>query len=138
MKTFKLHSLEILESKESNIDIVQHTIPLKDGLIINREDQQDLWVVEAYVQHDFLDFFKRLQCDRDEILIQVKITKESNRPAIFITSIISINEIGAHINVLFKGMIVNRQKSIVEDMLKSLIDQGYHGEELLDQFKALL
>lgn len=136
MKTFKLHSLDILESMEK--DISQHSIDLKDGLIINREDDLNQWVIEAYVRHNYLDFLKNLQQERDEVMVQVKITKSTNQPVTFITSIIGVNEIGANVNILFKGIMVNQQKDKVLDMLKSLIEQGYQGEELLDKFKELL
>ncbi|MBP1948709.1 YwpF-like family protein [Virgibacillus litoralis] len=133
MKTFKLASLEILDSQESNM--VQQSFPLLDGLVINREDEQNRWVIEAYLLHKYYNFFQKLKEKQEEVLIQVKISKESNEPATFITSLIGINEIGAHMNVLFKGTIVDQRKSIVEDKLKSLIDEGYSGEELLIKFK---
>ncbi|GAA0613722.1 YwpF-like family protein [Virgibacillus siamensis] len=136
MKTFKLYSLDILQSDDKNIS--QYGIDLKDGLIINREDDLNQWVIEAYVRHDYLGFFKKLQQERDQVMLQVKITKPTNQPATFITSIIGVNEIGPNINILFKGVVVNQQKDKVWDMLKSLIEQGYQGEELLDKFRELL
>ncbi|MGY0692177.1 YwpF family protein [Virgibacillus sp. FSP13] len=136
MKTFKLKKLEILESVDD--DIIQHDIPLRDGLIINREDDENQWVLEAYLNHDYLPFFKELKDKKDQIMVQVKITKESNSPAIFITSIFSINEIGSHANVLFKGNIVDRQKGIIQDMLQKLVEEGYQGESLIKKFKELI
>lgn len=133
MKTFKLASLEILDNQDSNM--VQQSFPLLDGLIINREDDKNWWVVEAYLQHEYFDFFQKLSNKNEEVLIQVKITKESNEPATFITTIIGINEIGAHMNVLFRGTIVDQQKGIIEDKLQALIEEGYVGEELLEKFK---
>ncbi|SDQ65526.1 YwpF family protein [Virgibacillus salinus] len=133
MKTFKLASLEILDSQETNM--VQQSFPLLDGLVINREDEQNRWVIEAYLLHKYYTFFQKLKEKQEEVLIQVKISKESNEPATFITSLIGINEIGAHMNVLLRGTIVDQRKSIVEDKLKSLIDEGYSGEELLIKFK---
>jgi|SRR5699024_7516178 len=138
MKTFKLKALEVIESTDSDKDILQHQIPLLEGLIINREDEKNQWVIEAYVEKEYIDFFTRLKDTRDEIMIQVKITKQSNAPATFITSIIGMNEVGDNMNVLFKGTIVDKQREIVEGMLKKLIDQGYHGEDLLDKFKGLI
>ncbi|WP_106497809.1 YwpF family protein [Lentibacillus sp. Marseille-P4043] len=136
MKTFKLKKLEILESVDD--DIIQHDIPLRDGLIINREDDENQWVLEAYLNHDYLSFFKELKDKKDQIMVQVKITKESNSPATFITSIFSINEIGTHANVLFKGIIVDRQKGIIKDMLQKLVEEGYQGESLIKKFKELI
>lgn len=138
MKTFKLKALEVIESKDSDKDILQYQIPLLEGLIINREDEDNQWVIEAYVDSTYNNFFTRLKETREEIMVQVKITKQSNAPATFITSIIGINDVGDNMNVLFMGTIVDKQREIVLDMLKKLIDQGYHGEDLLDEFKGLI
>jgi hypothetical protein len=125
MKTFKLKKLEILESVDE--DIIQHDIPLMDGLIINKEDDQNRWVMEAYLDYAYKTLFQELRDKEDQIVIQVKITKESNTPATFITSIIGINGIGPHINVLFMGTIIDRQKGIIKDMLQKLVEEGYQG-----------
>ncbi|HLR01965.1 MAG TPA: YwpF family protein [Virgibacillus sp.] len=138
MKTFKLKALEVIESKDSDKDITQYQIPLLEGLIINREDENNRWVIEAYIDKKYHAFFTRLKETREEIMIQVKITKQSNAPATFITSIIGMNDVGENMNVLFMGTIVDKQREIVLDMLKKLIDQGYHGEDLLDEFKGLI
>lgn len=135
MKTFKLKSLEIIEQKDE--EIIQIEIPLKDGLIINQEDENNHWVIEAYVGRSFLDFFTELKEANNEVLLQAKITKESNDYATFITSFIELNEIGAQMNVLFRGTIVDRQKYKIEEMLTNLIDEGYQGKELLKKFKEL-
>ncbi|MYL47323.1 hypothetical protein GLV94_16880 [Virgibacillus halodenitrificans] len=135
MKTFKLKSLEILEQEGE--EIKKHSIELKDGLIINREDERNQWTIEAYVDHSYLSLFNRMKEIRDEIMIQVKITKESNDYATFITSIVSINEIGSDLNVLFLGTIIDRQKSKIEEMLVKLVEQGYEGKNLIKKFKEL-
>ncbi|WP_308418980.1 YwpF family protein [Virgibacillus oceani] len=133
LKTFKLKTLDILESNDE--DIIHHEIPLLDGLIINREDDQNRWVIEAYVKHDLLTFFNDLKSKKDEVMVQVKITKESNTPATFITQIISVNEIGPHMNILFMGQIVDRQKGIIKETLQKLVEEGYQGESLIKKFK---
>ncbi|GAB3068432.1 YwpF-like family protein [Virgibacillus ainsalahensis] len=133
MKTFKLKALEIMEHRED--DIIQNNIPLLDGLIINREDEQNQWLIEAYVEHSYKDFFSQLKEENDEIMVQVKITKKSNEPATFITTVLGVNEIGDNLNVLLIGTIVDRHKSKIEQMLSSLIEKGYQGEELLKKFK---
>ncbi|HLR80168.1 MAG TPA: YwpF-like family protein [Bacillota bacterium] len=133
MKTFKLHSLKIINNEDA--DILQQSIPLLDGLIINREDDANQWLIEAYIEQNYLDFFQNLYSEKEEVLVQVKITKESNDPATFITVITGINEIGDHMNVLFIGTIVDQHKEIIEKKLKMLIEQGYQGEELLHKFK---
>lgn len=136
LKTFKLSSLEIVENE--NNDIVQHAIPLLDGLVINKEDEQKRWVIEAFMEKSYLEGFNKLNETDDTVMLQVKISKDTNTPATFITSILSINEIGDHINVIFRGTIVDHRKDIVKEMLKKLIDQGYQGESLYKKFKELI
>ncbi|MGX4669056.1 YwpF family protein [Cerasibacillus sp. JNUCC 74] len=136
MKTFKLKLLNIMEEKDG--EIMPHKIELLDGLIINREDENNQWTIEAYLDKSYLPFFEELWKQKSEILIQVKITKESNDTATFITTIIDINEIGSHINVLFLGNIVDKRKASIEALLTTLIDKGYQGEELLDKFKEIM
>jgi len=136
MKTFRLKALEIIEKKDENI--VQRDIPLIDGLIINREDGENQWVIEAYTENEHLAYFQKLRKENEEIMIKVKITKETNDPAIFITSIIGLNEIEAQMNVLFKGTIIDQRNNEIEQMLKTLIDKDYQGEELLQKFKKLI
>ncbi|MFD1361527.1 YwpF family protein [Lentibacillus salinarum] len=133
MKTFKLASLKIINNEDN--DVLQQSISLLDGLIINREDEENRWVVEAYVNQDYYDFFQNLYSHQEEVLIEVKITKQDNKPATFITSMIGLNKIGEQMNVLFIGTIVDQRKEIIEKQLKSLIEQGYQGEALLETFK---
>lgn len=112
-------------------------IDLIDGLVINREDKYG-WLIEAYTEKKYLDYFKSIE-HLDEIMIKVKITREENDPAFFITKIIDINEISDKtINVLFQGKVVDHRKSRIEEMLQTIIEQGYQGESLLKRFKELI
>lgn len=134
MKTFKLKKLEIVDHQE---DIDKKTIELLDGLIINREDEKGRWLIEAYMDRSFFDYFHKLHENKEEIMVLATITKESNDPATFITTILGINDISENINVLFLGEIIDRRKSMIEELLTSLIDQGYQGKELLQKFKEM-
>ncbi|MGP4075014.1 YwpF-like family protein [Halobacillus sp. K22] len=133
MKTFKLISLDIIEEKHE--DITQRRIKLLDGLIINREDDHGRWIIEAYVDQSYQDFFQSMCTNNEEIMVQVKITKPSNQPATFLVTPIDTNVIGDHINVIFMGSIVNRQQEQIEKTLRQLMDEGYQNEELLAAFK---
>lgn len=108
MKTFKLKSLILLDRK--NDALTQNVIPLMDGLIIDREDEENQWIIEAYIDHSYKKYFTALKNKQNEIMLQVKITKESNDPAFFKSNIIGINSIGQHMNILFKGTIIDRRK----------------------------
>ncbi|WP_026905945.1 YwpF family protein [Paucisalibacillus globulus] len=136
MKTFLLKGLQIIESQ--NEEIVKTDINLLDGLIINREDDNNTWLIEALVDKNYLDFFKVIQEKEEQVMIEVKISKTTNAPATFITSIDSINNIGKHINVMLMGKIIDKRKSKIEEMLSELIEKGYEGEILLTKFKSLL
>lgn len=133
MKTFKLKSLKVIHFIEK--EIVQEDIPLIDGLIINREDEENQWVIEAFTEKEHLNYFKKLQEFKHDVIIEVKITKKSNDPALFITSIIGLNEIETHMNVLFKGIIIDLPKDKIEEYLRSSIQDNLKGEELIVRFK---
>ncbi|MFC7061399.1 YwpF-like family protein [Halobacillus seohaensis] len=133
MKTFKLVTLDIVEEK--NEDITQRRIKLNDGLIINREDEQGHWVMEAYMENDYEKYFSRILTHSEELLVQVKISKSSNQPATFLAKVIDLNLIGNDMNVIFKGTMVDKRREHIEKMLKTLLDEGYQGDALLDEFK---
>jgi len=135
MKTFKLKGLEMMEDLEGEID--QKKFALIDGLVINREDLHG-WLIEAYINKSYKSYFEKIENER-ELMIQVKITREENDPAFFITEIIGINDIGEDtINILFQGKVVDHRKSRIEEMLKMIIEEGYQGESLLKKFKELI
>ncbi|AXI08929.1 hypothetical protein CUC15_08370 [Oceanobacillus zhaokaii] len=128
MKTFKLKMLTIIN--QENGKIVQNRIPLLNGLIINREDDTNQWIIEAYIEKANKAYFNQLLENKEELMLQVKITKESNEPATFITSILSINEIGENINVLFIGTVIERKEKNILKELTSLLEEGYRGKKL--------
>lgn len=135
MKTFKMKKLEIVANKEDNIE--QRHIPLQDGLVINREDEVG-WLIEAYIEREYAAYFQQLE-PIEELMIQVKITREENDPAFFITKIIAINEIGDNMmNVIFQGNIVEHGKGRIEEMLRTILEQGYQGESLIRKFKEMI
>ncbi len=132
MKTFKLKSLMILEHADEHVQ--EKTISLIDGLIINREDQEATWLIEAYVDASYEDYFNQVKLQED-VMIQVKITKETNEPATFITSIIGVNKIEQNINVLFIGKMVDVRSGKAQKILKELVDKGYEGKILIECFR---
>lgn len=133
LKTFKLISLTVLEDNDE--DIIAHEIPLLDGLIIDREDEKNQWVVESFLDVSYYEFFSNLESLGKPIMLHAKITKETNQPATFMSSIIDINKMEKNINVLFIGELIDRKKGQIEKTLKKLIEEGYQGKKLLDMFK---
>lgn len=135
MKSFKLVGLEIMSNEDDGIE--RRKIDLYDGLVINREDELG-WLIEAFIDSEHLAYFQQHREAR-EIMIKVKITREDNDPAFFITKITSVNEITKEkMNVLFQGTIIDHRKSKIEEMLKMIIEEGYQGESLLRKFKELM
>lgn len=135
LKTFKLRDLEVLENIEDHVE--QKQIELIDGLVINREDEEG-WLLEAFISKEYEPYFTAIQ-DVEEIMLQVKITREENDPAFFITKIVAINKItDDKINVLFQGKIVDHSKRRIEKMLRMIVEEGYQGESLLKKFKELI
>lgn len=135
MKTFKLKELQIVENAEE--DIKHQFIALSDGLVINREDEQG-WLIEGFVEKSYKEILEQL-VDKEEFMIQVKITRVENDPAFFIVNLLQINEINeSHINVIFQGKVVDHSKTRIEDMLRMIIEEGYQGESLIRKFKELI
>ncbi|MBO8155490.1 MAG: YwpF-like family protein [Bacillaceae bacterium] len=133
MKTFKLISLDVLQKQGEELHTLM--IDLVDGLIINREDEQNRWLIEAYTDQEYLQLFRKAKKEDRELVLQVKISKETNQPATFLVKVVAINEIGDYMNVLFLGTIVNKKQEQIENVLQELIEQGYQGEMLLKKFK---
>lgn len=135
MKTFKLKGLKIMEDQDSATK--RKKISLIDGLVINREDESG-WIIEAYIEDSYKRYFESI-INTEELMVQVKITREDNDPAFFITEIISVNAIDdGTINVLFQGKVVDHRNSRIEEMLEMIIEEGYQGESLLKKFKELI
>lgn len=136
LKTFKLVELLIVDYESDDYKTV--SVPLIDGLIINREDKENRWLVEAYIKREWLDFFKKLEKHYKELIIHVRITTMSNDLATCVSSIIDINEIGENMNVLLLGTMANRRTTTVERILKELKEKGVKGKELLVELQKQL
>jgi len=128
MKTFKLISLQIIDDSEA-LDITLH-----DGLIINKEDERNRWLIEAYVGANYHDFFTKLLESEKETPAQVVISKKENDPASFTTKVLSVKKIDGRLSVLFEGFL-KRSKNYAELLLSDLIGKGLSGEELLSEFR---
>lgn len=137
MKTFKLKSLNIIETEHQDKE-KRTLITLIDGLAINREEQDGSWLIEAFVHSSYYNYFQNLKNQGDQLVIQVKISKETNDPALFVVQIIKITKIGDNMNVLFDGKIIDQRKTKLVDLLSSLMEQGFEGEELIHEFEKAL
>ncbi|WNS75245.1 YwpF-like family protein [Bacillus sp. DTU_2020_1000418_1_SI_GHA_SEK_038] len=132
MKTFKLISLQVVED-DSLVDI-----DLIDGLIINQENDPNTWLLEAYVNKTYNEYFQKLSQQGEDIIVQVVITKKENSPAAFQTKIVTIKHVTDHISILFEGKLMKSNYDYAEIVLKKLIEQGLTGDKLLKEFKTIL
>ncbi|OCA82437.1 hypothetical protein A8F94_21275 [Bacillus sp. FJAT-27225] len=129
MKTFKLIALEIIEDEKAI------EIPLESGLIINKEDEQSNWLMEAYTDLSFYQFFKKYQESGKECIVQVVITNRQNDPAFFQARVCTLKKFEKHISVLLEGKLRRTKVGYAEMLLGQLLDQGYEGGGLLSEFK---
>ncbi|RTR32957.1 hypothetical protein EKG37_07800 [Robertmurraya yapensis] len=130
MKTFKLISLQIVKQDEW-LDI-----PLEDGLIINKEDENNTWLMECYTDKSFYDLFYECIDQEKELLVQVVITKKENDPAPFKVKARSLQTFENHISVLLEGTLKRAKNHYAELLLGDLLEKGLTGDELLDEFKS--
>ena len=131
MKTFKLCSLVVLLDN----DIEPKEIPLVDGLIINKEEVQKNWLIEAVVTPKLEEYFIKLNETQEKFMVEATITKKSNAPATFVCTVKSINHIQNHISVLFDGLLVVKEDDFSDMILRTVLEEGFEGEEILKEFK---
>ncbi|GHH98730.1 YwpF family protein [Neobacillus kokaensis] len=129
MKTFKLFSLDVLEDDKSI------EVPLVDGLVLNKEDDNYTWLLEAYTDLNLYDYFDKIFTEKREIIVEVKITKKENAPAYFQTKICSLLKFEDHISILLEGHLRRNKSDYSELLLDNLLQKGLEGQALLDEFK---
>lgn len=129
MKTFKLISLQVVKD-QGLMDIT-----LDDGLIINKEDEHNTWLIEAYIPNGFYGFFQEAQTKKTELVVQVVITKKDNKPAPLHVKTRSVRKLHGHISVLLEGTIKSKKNNYEELLLNDLIQKGFTGADLLTEFR---
>ncbi|CAM2774203.1 YwpF family protein [Salinicoccus roseus] len=130
MKSFKVVELKL--EHENNFIILD----LIDGIIINKEKQEDPWLVEISTSTDFKDILEDHVGTEMEML--VTITRHSNEPARFKGVFNEMNEIDNALSLIFNGKIIVQGPHYAEDLLSHLLDEGYEQEKLLNEFKAMM
>jgi YwpF-like protein len=129
VKTFKLISLHVVE------DYGLIEIKLLEGLVINKENDTRTWLLEAYVPTTYLDYFEELQKKSDQFTLQIIISRRENDPAYFYSQSLKINKLSNDkMSLLFSGKVKN-SNTYAELLLANLIEKGFSGERLLNEFK---
>jgi hypothetical protein len=129
MKTFKIVKLQILEA-----DTLRQ-IELVDGLIINKENDHRSWIVEAYIDQEYYDYFTEAQQKSEELTVQVIITNLDNDFATFKCYIHTVKRIEDKISVLFEGTLNQPRNIYAEHLLRDLVDEGLSGNQLVQSFR---
>lgn len=130
MKSFRLVSLQIITADEQLANI-----ELTEGLTINREDEQNRWLIEAFIHRDHYPPLARAIKAQDTIRMQATITKKENNPASFQARVLTIKKVGDYYSVLFEGQIVSNHIQYTELLLENLVESGLNGQELVHAFK---
>ncbi|MDX5476077.1 MAG: YwpF-like family protein [Bacillaceae bacterium] len=129
MKTFKLVALSFVDGEEIE------TLPLEDGLIMNREFGGENWLIEAYLPAEKLELFRPFEGTNELVHLQATISKPTNDPANFQATVKSISKLNDYISILFDAQLFRRKNNFHEKVLKSLVDEGLTGNELVVQFR---
>ena len=133
VKSFKLVSLQVVTSEEELVDI-----ELTEGLIINKEDEHNRWLLEGFINKENYDLLLQATKGKYHVRIQVVITKKENTPATFDTEILTIKQVDQYYSVLFEGCIVSNQAEYAGLLLEDLITKGLDGDHLIGEFKEKL
>lgn len=132
MKTFKLVGLKIDEPPTG-----EKEIPLLDGLVINKEDGENSWLIEALIPKEFLAYFEEHKETNAKLRVFVTISKPSNAPAQIAAIVNTITILDGSISILLIGrLLTSRPLHNPEDLLQSLMEQGLTGNSLMEAFKA--
>ncbi|HZG71992.1 MAG TPA: YwpF family protein [Chondromyces sp.] len=132
MKTFKVVSIYVEEKEElRQIDLI-------DGLIINREDERQTWLIELFVSKDYYDYFRDSQQMSSPFDVRVTISHPENDPAFLTTRIICIKQTENRISVLLEGQIKPKRYEYIQQLLSKLVKEGKQGEDLIQAFKTTM
>lgn len=134
MKTFKLVNFKI-ERNEGKKKIEE--ITLIDGLVINQDDGENSWLIEALLPNKYHSFFEEYFQSKQEARLFITISKKSNSPAPIIAKVKSITDLDQNISILLEGRMLSRRFTHdPRELLSNLIAQGLSGEALLQAFRT--
>ncbi|OLO27627.1 hypothetical protein BTR23_19585 [Alkalihalophilus pseudofirmus] len=134
VKTYRLFSLQVLQPHEKGVS--QLEIPIQDGLIIDMEDHEKKWLIDAVINTDKVGIFEKCDKENGKLIIEAVITSENNYPATMVTKIRKITHLSDKVSILLDGLMVIRKDDIIDVILESIIDEGLTGKDLLQEFKV--
>ncbi|MFZ4450743.1 YwpF family protein [Salibacterium aidingense] len=132
MKTFQLVSLHLLLKQKK--DIATCEVPLEEGLIINREEKDKSWLIEAVVPTEEEMFFREKMKQGEKMVLEVIITDRHNTPALMTGSIRHIITLEEKISVMLDAKMAAGKDDVSKLILEELIKDGYTGEDMVKEF----
>ncbi|MGY4689145.1 YwpF family protein [Salibacterium sp. K-3] len=132
MKTFRLVSLTLLLKAEENIE--PYYVPLKEGLIINREEKDRTWLIEAVLPQQEDERFRSKMDTEEQMVLEVIITDQHNDPALMSGKVRQIVSLEKDISVMFDAAMAAGKDDVSNLILEELIGEGYSGEAILSEF----
>lgn len=132
MKTFRLMRLSLFE-KDGDV-IEMHEIKMKEGLIINREEPDKSWLLDAVIPTEYEDIIHEWEKHEEEMLMEAVITHPDNAPALLRGIVKKTTRLEHSLGVLIQAYIAGKDENITELILQELITEGYEGDQLLEEF----
>ncbi|WP_338751940.1 YwpF family protein [Bacillus sp. FJAT-52991] len=128
MKTFKVAGFFLNEPNQLR------EIKLIDGLIINKEDDKQAWLIELFVSKDYEEVFSHYQKQEDEMNVQVLISHPNNDPATFTAEMRDMKTLESGINILLEGRLQQMRTEYAKRTLEKLVKEGIEGDALIETF----
>ncbi|RSL34193.1 hypothetical protein D7Z54_06420 [Salibacterium salarium] len=132
MKTFRLVTVQLLLMQDEQI--ITHDVPLDQGLIINREENDKSWLIEAVVPKNQETFFQDKQQREQMLVLEVIITDRHNDPALMKGTIRNVVMLNESVSVMIDAKMAANKDDISNLILEGLIEDGYRGDALLKEF----
>ncbi|RSL31962.1 hypothetical protein D7Z54_18465 [Salibacterium salarium] len=132
MKTFRLVSIQLLLMQQDKINT--RIVPLKEGLIINREETDKSWLIEAVVPTDDKEFFQEKQDRKETVVLEVIITDRNNEPAMMTGTVRDTIMLEDSISVMIDAKMAASKDDVSNLILEGVIEDGYTGDALLKEF----
>ncbi|MFB4163110.1 YwpF family protein [Alteribacillus sp. JSM 102045] len=130
MKTFRLISLQIILMEKNKV--IHRSVPLQDGLIINREESNSSWLIEAVIPAEEKDFLKEIK--NQKLVFEVIITERSNEPALMTGNIRQLTDLSENYSLMIDAKMAAGKDDVSNLILEGIVQDGYSGEELLNEF----
>ncbi|HEY4578854.1 MAG TPA: YwpF family protein [Savagea sp.] len=130
MKTFKMVSIQLIQENS------YWEVPLIDGIMMNLENEERIWLMELYLSREHRPYFEMLSLAEQNFEARVIISYPDNEPAAFYVNVLDMKNIGEdQYAVLLRGQLKRMRSQYAEQLLAELIAEGIEGEDLVERFE---